>query len=488
MCGFLFVSQNQNEISEDEFERTVDLQVWRGPDAKSVLVSAGGSVMFGHNRLSIIDPYSRSNQPMKSECGRYTIVYNGEIYNHLSVRDELGLSCITASDTETLLAGFQKLGLKILDYIDGMFAFVVYDHSESCWYAARDRFGIKPLFIFRDKNKVVIGSEAGAIAKMLNLTTDSESIKEWKLLRRPVPGYSFFENLQEFPPASYCSSEMNHFETYWELLPAEEPYSQGVFNSLLEESVKEHQLSDVENVSLLSGGIDSALITLLSDVGRAYSVGSKSNNEFEGANESASVSNVELKEVVVDEVLLDSTWRKLIQLRGEPLSVPNEGLIYLVCMQMDSTEKVVLTGEGADELLFGYDGIFRWALKDEWEGEVAFLRRYGYALDVQPSRRSIEYVRKLKKSKSVIEFVEDFFWFFHLPGLLRRMDFASMAASKEARVPFVSRKLAEYMYRRPHQVKINQVESKIPARSFALSVGLSGAVARKKIGFSATTI
>jgi len=263
------------------------------------------------------------------------------------------------------------------------------------------------------------------------------------------------------------------------------PFSQERFEELLSDSIRKHELSNVENVSLLSAGLDSAVITAVSSVTRSYSIGMPHNHEFEGAADTAAVLGRTLQKVTITPQELREAWVKLTRMRGEPLSLPNEGLIYSVCKEMAPMEKVVLTGEGADELLFGYDGIFRWSLTEPWRGLEDFLVRYGYAEKPVPTPRMIEYFDALRAGKNNVEFLEDLFYQLHLPGLLRRMDFSSMAASKEARVPFVSKALIQYMYRRPHQIKIVGEESKLPLRIFARHLGLHGALARKKIGFSA---
>ena len=151
---------------------------------------------------------------------------------------------------------------------------------------------------------------------------------------------------------------------------------------------------------------------------------------------------------------------------------------------MKNNEKVVLTGEGADELLFGYDRIFRWALECQSFDLSTFFDKYGYSTNDKSSRLE-NYILNLSHGKSVIHFLEDFFYQVHLPGLLRRMDFASMAASKEARVPFVNKNIIEYLYRLSPEIKINNTHSKIPLRNLCKKLNLNGALNRKKIGFSA---
>lgn len=164
-------------------------------------------VALGHCRLSVIDPNPRSNQPMVSECLRYYILLNGEIYNHKELRKSLDLVCKTSSDTETLLNGYIKIGKKIFSLIDGMFAVVIYDSLENKWIAARDAFGIKPLFISTNNDGTIISSEAATIARLIKATPSKESINEWEIIRRPLPGYSFFESVIEVLPGTVLTSD-----------------------------------------------------------------------------------------------------------------------------------------------------------------------------------------------------------------------------------------------------------------------------------------
>lgn len=486
MCGILFVHHHTNKvITKDIFFKALDSQKWRGPDSQNSYFSNDMKFLMGHNRLAIIDPSSKANQPMFSKDGRYAIIYNGEIYNHKEIRKNLDIKCATDSDTETILEGYSKIGDEIFNILDGMFALIIVDFKNGTWVAARDPFGIKPLFYATDAHgNFFLGSESSVLAKLIKSKPCFDAIAEWKIIRRPLPGKSFFELVNELLPGHLLKSDSSS-EKYWTLIPSKESFSQSKFEEILIESVKMHELSDVKNVSLLSGGLDSAVIAKLSSVKKTYCVGLNGNNEFQGAKETAKNIDKKIDLISLDSGQLKMLWVELSKLKGEPISLPNEGLIYLVCNSMDKSEKVVLTGEGADEILFGYDNIFRWAIGNEWPGADVFLKKYGYSDNTAVTSRLREYIENLKLNKSNIEFVEDFFFQVHLPGLLRRMDFAAMAASKEARVPFVTKKVVEYMYRRSANIKIDENLSKIPLRNFAKKLGLNGALNRRKIGFSA---
>jgi asparagine synthase (glutamine-hydrolysing) len=485
MCGLLFVKAREG-INRELVAAALQKQKWRGPDAEGV--QQFGDVFLAHQRLSVLDLSHAADQPMASRCGRYIILFNGEIYNHNELRRRLGLTCRTGCDTETIVEGFASYGTDIFDLLDGMFALVVVDIRSGEWWAARDRFGIKPLFIYETGGTVVLSSETVSIRALVPCTVSSDAIEEWKLIRRPVPGYTYFTEISEVLPGAI----LHNGRTVGRLsiaprLQSVADFDQAAIETLLTESVRDHELSDVNNVCLLSGGIDSSIIAALSTAQRAYTVGLPHNNEFDAAAETAAQLGKELVKVEVSEQALMDSWRTLISLRGEPLSVPNEGLIYMVCKAMQPSEKVVLTGEGADELFFGYDRIFRSAATEEVPfTRDDFYRQYCYALNPNRAPRLVSLIDDLWRDKSNIEFVEDFFLAVHLPGLLRRMDGASMAASKEARVPFVAMQLARYMYRRPVTTKIDAHASKIPLRRFAEHLNLHGALNRPKIGFSST--
>ncbi len=485
MCGLLFIKSRKG-IDRELVAAALQKQQWRGPDVARV--EQLGDLFLAHQRLSILDLSHAADQPMTSSCGRYTILFNGEIYNHIELRRRLGLACRTGCDTETIVEGFASYGTNIFDLLDGMFALVVVDTRSGDWWAARDRFGIKPLYIYESSGAVILSSETVSIRALVPCTVSRDAIEEWKLIRRPVPGHTYFTEICEVLPGSILHN--GRIVGRLSILPdnlGAADFNQADIETLLRESVRDHELSDVDNVCLLSGGIDSSIIAALSNTRRAYTVGLPQNNEFDAAAETAAQLGKELVKVEVSEKELMDSWKTLITLRGEPLSVPNEGLIYMVCKAMLPSEKVVLTGEGADELFFGYDRIFRLAANDDVPfTRHDFYRLYCYALNPDRAPRLMSLIDDLWRDKSNIEFVEDFFLTVHLPGLLRRMDGASMAASKEARVPFVTMQLADYMYRRSVTTKIDALASKIPLRRFAERLNLHGVLNRPKIGFSST--
>ena len=486
MCGLLYLDQlpGADALGRDTVRAALQRQHWRGPDATGHVVLADGRFHLGHNRLAIVDPAPHADQPLASSDGRYLIVFNGEIYNHRELREQYRLTTRTRADTEVIVAGYAAHGEAFLRELEGMFAFVIHDTVANTWVAARDALGIKPLFIHRGARRTILASEAATIAALTGASPDAQSLAEWRLIRRPVPGRSFFVGIDEVLPGQVLHSD-GRTSRVWQLAQRNDRFDDDAFGKLLQRIVHEHERSDVSNVALLSGGIDSAVIMALSDVRKAYTVGLDTSNEFADAADTATALGRELETVGLRASDLTGTWRTLTRLRGEPLAVPNEGLIYAACAAMGPNEKVVLTGEGADELLFGYDRLYRWALDQPHLDPAAFLARYGYSDTEAPTPRLLSLLGELAEGQRAIDAVEDFFFTVHLPGLLRRMDFASMAASKEARVPFADRRLVDYCYRAPSASRLDAQHAKLPLRALLDRIGLTGPLNRSKIGFAA---
>jgi asparagine synthase (glutamine-hydrolysing) len=485
MCGILFIDQPEAPgLDAAMATRLLERQRWRGPDAMHLLTLDSGRVHLGHNRLAIVDPGPRADQPMRCPAQRHTLVFNGEIYNFRALRRQFNLPTRTESDSETLLLGYALHGEDFLERLEGMYAFVIHDAHTRRWVAGRDGLGIKPMYLSRRGGRTVIASEPAVVAQAVQAGVDAESVAEWRLIRRPVPGRSFFEGVDELLPGTLLRSDGSS-RRLWALQRRADRFDPEQFEATLREVVHEHEMGDVSQAALLSGGIDSSLILALSRTGQAYSVGLPGNNEFAPAAETAGQLARQLTTVVVDEDALRDRWRRLVHLRGEPLALPNEGLIHAVCSAMRPDEKVVLTGEGADELMFGYDRLVRWALQNPRPDPAAFLSRYGYSDRQAPTARLVDLLLRLSDGVRTIDFVEDFFFHVHLPGLLRRMDFAAMAASREARVPFADRRLVALCYRTDAAERIDARDSKLPLRRLLVKLGVLGPLHRPKVGFTA---
>lgn len=351
----------------------------RGPDAGGNIVEDGWALVF--RRLSILDPRHEADQPMKDPDGRYTLVFNGEIYNFQGLRDQLqaeGVVFRTNGDTEVLLQGFIRWGERVVEKLEGMFAFVIVDHRAKRITAARDPFGIKPLYLRKIGQTIGLASEmrpllrlaAGepdpvAVSELLTFGWAAGSLSNVKGIDRVLPGtiLSFKTDGSEFKQRRY----KDMLDT---LQPGEalsEADALELISSALEKSLKDHLVSDVGYTLQLSGGVDSSLLTVLA------------RKETDGALHSFGIDlgDYELNEkewrdkVVTDERLIhhevpmraaefaDALPRAVHHMEGP---VPHGGCVMLMrlCDEIKKTSKVVLTGEGADELFGGYERYALW--------------------------------------------------------------------------------------------------------------------------------
>lgn len=482
MSGFIFCSTSTHNTSDLEVSRALAGIAWRGPDHQNIK-KINKNTILAHCELIVTEKDKNKKQPYCSIDNRYYIVFDGRIYNSEEIKKTFELSTDINTDDQIVLECFIKYGRDIFQHLDGTFALVIYDATLNEWHAVRDCFGSRPLFIFEQEEKTIISSEASAIANLINGRLCRISLDEWKLIRRPTPGFSYYEDIYEVLPGTIINSKQEKIN-YWKPKSNANNFEQKVFEQLLFGSIKTQSDAHEQQASLLSGGVDSAVITALSSVKKSYSIGLTNNNEFLESKETASEINANLEFIEINYQELTRLWTELVSTRREPLSLPNEGLIFEGCRKISSKFKIIFSGEGADELLFGYDRIFRWAYTKEKPNILDFLKKYGYS-DISPSKRLKSYLESMAAGKSNIEFVEDFFYQVHLPGLLRRIDFSSAVAQTEVRTPFVSKTLVEYLYRRPADIKINQKESKIPLRKFAQKIGITSALSRNKVGFSA---
>lgn len=490
MCGLLAVFQpDYNQINYADFKAALQKQEFRGPDFSDVKTFSDGQCLLGHNRLIIRDKSERSNQPVLSADGRYALVYNGEIYNCRELKELFNLRAESGSDTLIMLEGLIKFGENFIRALDGMFAFFFYDVVTKSFLAARDPIGIKPLYYRQLGKGVIFSSEVVSITSLVGGITDAESFREWEHFRRPCPGATFFEGITEVLPGHlWKNSGMSQF---WKRSKC---YDSVSLHSEVMSSISSHLVSDAPVCSFFSSGLDSAVISRVSGVPVGYCIGMTDSNEFSAARKSSAETKVDFVEIEVYENAILDAWDFLTRLKGEPLYVPNEALLYLGCKSFSHDEKVVLTGEGADELFWGYDGLFKAANVAERCGLTGsdfvfkFLEMYSYGKDPflwEYCPRVTGFCVALSHDKSPLEFLEDFLFEFHLPGLLRRMDFCTMAAGIEARVPYCTKRLAEKLFRPNYKDRIRGTDTKLPLRKMARRLHLKSAAASKKISFNA---
>lgn len=372
MCGIAGILSLKNDLTPshlNRLEKSLQLQAHRGPDAKSIW--ANSKVALGHNRLSIIDLSSSANQPFYNEDLGLTIVFNGEIYNYLSLKKELkslGYHFITTSDTEVLLAAFRHYGKTICEHLIGMFAFVIYDHQNQSVFAARDRFGEKPFFYIHTDEEFLFASELGALAELYTraLTINQSAVVDLMENMFINPHHSIYSEVSIFPPGSQMvldGDDLN-FSTYYSF-PKQVTSSIGFTSlkkqvkSLLYDIVDQELHADVPVATFLSSGIDSSVISAIAKeikpdiLAVTMSTGDPSSDETADAKEFAKKLNIRQEVVHVDPGAL-SILAKLFK-SIQPLADASVIPTHLVTEAVSKHTKVMLSGDAGDEVFGSYN-------------------------------------------------------------------------------------------------------------------------------------
>jgi len=396
MCGIAGIIQaGRGQYMREHIQRMTDSLAHRGPECDGFWESREGQALFGHRRLAIIDLSDEARQPMAfhsvqssgSLLHRYSLVFNGAIYNYIELRDELkkkGYSFKTNSDTEVLLAAYDHYGDECVERFEGMFAFGIWDEEEKEFFAARDRFGEKPLFYHFDGKHLIFGSEmksiwAVGIERKPNLQMFFNFLTIGYADNPGRPEETFYQNISRLPPASRLffdpvSLELE-IEKYWELDPSIQSKSINDdeathrFDELFTASVKRRLRSDVAIGTSLSGGIDSSsVLAKVSSLNSSKPISSFTaifpgfeNDESKFAAEVAHTfgSNHNTIEISVDDLVDD--WRTFLYHQEEPFGSASAYAQYKVfeaAKQQGVT--VLLDGQGADETLAGYSKYYKW--------------------------------------------------------------------------------------------------------------------------------
>lgn len=373
MCGFIGCVHDKSQVFSDgqkqQFENMNNVITHRGPDDDGYFYDS--HVQFGFRRLSIIDIES-GHQPLHFENERYWIIFNGEIYNYVELREELlaeGITFATSSDTEVIIALYSHLKEKAVEKLRGMFAFVIWDKVEKTLYGARDPFGIKPFFFFDDGEKTFFASEKKSILLALQNDVLNYDSLQYYLTYQFVPEpYTMSEGISKLEPGHYFTKKIGsemEIKRYWKahFHPVRKSESDFVkeIKDVLFDSVKIHMRSDVPVGSFLSGGIDSSIIASIAKefhpAIKTFSVGFDHNgfSEIDVAKETADKLGVEnISYIITPEEYMNEV-PKIMWHMDDPLADPACVPLYFVAREARKHVTVVLSGEGADELFGGYN-------------------------------------------------------------------------------------------------------------------------------------
>lgn len=551
MCGIagIWSISADSESAASLMEEMTQRQVHRGPDTGGIIRCK--NVYLGHRRLSIIDLDSRSNQPIKDLSGNYFLIFNGEIYNYLELKTQLksryDISFTTTSDTEVLLYGLKHEGENFIQKLNGFFAFAFYDTLKNEILLARDRYGIKPLYYSDQKNHFLFASELKSVIKGIeHVSIDQQSLFNYlqlsyipapntivKEVKKLEPGYLLSINSKGIKKRSYYKVDLP--EKY------EQHIGVGAFREKLKDSVELRLRADVPVGTFLSGGLDSSVISLLASRKRekisAFSVGFPDQPFYDESPDAKKIADqLQLNHHVLEltESDIDSQVGAILDSFDEPFADSSAILVNLISKFAREHVKVVLSGDGADEIMGGYNK-HRAMLHSLDKNFINFFLRSGsHALSLFPesrSKASLNQIRKLKRyakglklpltdryeqwasftekqevQKLLREDVkghdldisidpEDFNSVLKADmklvlanDMLHKVDLMSMRHSLEVRVPFLDHNLVDYLFTVPASEKLDKKSGKNIMRKAFEKDFPSAFFTKKKKGFEAPLV
>lgn len=510
MCGIAgIVRTNLEPASNIIVQNMLNAIAHRGPDGQGVINL--GPVVFGHRRLAIIDLSNHGAQPIQTEDGRYTLTFNGEIYNFRELRAELeskGKVFQSRSDSEVLLKAFAEWGLKALNKLNGMFAFAIWDKLEKMFYLVRDRYGIKPVYYCKLNYSFTFASEIKAFPAHPEFSTQmsEEGLFEYLAFQNFYSDRTLFKNVHILPAGHYLSLNLNQtnavpvISQYWDFCfeepinPKSEQDYTDELDFLFKQSISRQLVSDVDVGSYLSGGMDSGSITALAAQEfpgiKTFTCGfdlnsvsgfERSFDERAAAEHLSYLFKTEHYEMVLKASDMERVMPKLMWHLEEPRvgqSYPN----FYIAQLASKFCKVVLSGSGGDELFGGYPWRYYHGLTDQnFDTFANQYSRYWQRLVpqgqveplVEPIKDKVKHLSALDIFKNVFSnkankrtlYPEDCInhalyleakTFLH--GLLVMEDKLSMAHGLEARVPFLDNDLVDFAMKLPVKLKLASIE------------------------------
>lgn len=538
MCGFVGYI-NKEKDKKENIKKMADLIAHRGPDSEGYYYDEQIALAF--RRLSIID-LDGGSQPIYNEDKTKVIVFNGEIYNYIPLKEELiknGHVFTTKTDTEVLLHGYEQWQEKLLDKIRGMFAFVIYDIKTEELFAARDFYGIKPFYYAQMEDTFLFGSEIKSFLIHPNFKKElNEKMLEYYLtFQYSASKETFFKNVYKLMPGHYLKYKNGKLKIkkYYEVKFHEdntktyEEWKEGLKDHL-EDSIQAHKISDVEVGSFLSSGVDSSYVAVRSNVDKTFTVGFN-NEEYSEISYAKDLSKTIDKKNISKVITKEEYFKNLpniLYYMDEPLADPSAIALYFVAKTASENVKVSLSGEGADEIFGGYN-IYQEPLTLQWYYKVPYPVRsaIGFLAGFLPKKRGINFfIRRGKKledrfvgnafifdNKEIkqillnkpqtngfqeltkpyydkvkdkdditkMQYIDFNFWL--IGDILLKADKMSMANSLEVRVPFLDRPLIDYALGLPTDFKTDKYKTKKIFRDIASEVLDAKVSNKKKLGF-----
>lgn len=528
MCGIICIAgKNTEKIDASKISSMLASLSRRGPDDHGTL--SFPLCTLGQTRLSIIDLAS-GHQPMRDNTRDMAITFNGEIYNYIELRKELetkGYTFSTNSDTEVILKAYQEYGEECPKYLDGMFAFAIWDNEKEELFMARDRFGEKPLFYaFDDEQNLIIASEIKAIFATGGIkgVIDYGAIDNYLHLLYVPPYKTIYKNIFPILPAHTAIYKNNRLSTkrYWEMpyapIDINEDEAIAKTKDLLDKAVKKRMIADVEIGAFLSGGVDSSIITYLANQHagkplKSFSAGFEDHiNELPFAREAAQIAKTDHHELQMNVNLAD-TLKKVCAYFDEPFADSSSIPQFLISEFASKKVKVVLSGDGADELFLGYgwywkqfitggmervrrllkrqniSQLFTFNALEDHTNYIAHMNRFERLLLWKDKRNANTIFKKFfgrSEKLPPLEQIDVFDLNMFLPGdILTKVDRCSMMTSLEVRSPFLDHELAEFVFNLPLEYKMSKKGSKLILKKAYRDIFGDRFLNRRKQGFSA---
>ena len=501
MCGIVVIGNYQKDVphQKEQMKKMASLLQYRGPDEEGISITQ--HCLMAHRRLSIID-LKTGQQPLvyHYQDKVYRICYNGEIYNMINIKNklvELGFSFSTTSDTEVLIVSYIAWKEKCLDYLEGIFAFVIDDGEKL--FIARDPLGVKPLFYTIDHQTIVIASEVKCLLQYRGKAiVDQQGVKELLGLGPSLtPGHTIYKNIYSLRPAHYMYFHNEaHIHRYWMLEEKEhtDNFKETVFHvkHLVIESIQKQLLSDVPISTMLSGGLDSSIITAIAsqyinDLS-TYSITYEDQEKyFQSYAYQTTMDDDYIEEmihryhsnhhkIILTQTDLINTLKEALIARDMPGMADIDSSFLLFSEQISQHHKVCLSGECADEIFGGYPWFYKPELYHQpyfpwmrdldlkislFNENVQSLHLKDYI--IQRYQESLDEINTTDQKKQLIYLNTQ--WF--MQTLLTRADSQTMRSSIEVRVPFASRDILQYLYNMPnHYMFYNHEEKGILRKAF----------------------
>lgn len=538
MCGFVGFTGEVNN-SNEVLKNMLDTIVHRGPDSSGTYNDK--EISIGFRRLSIVD-LANGSQPMFNEDNSLVLVFNGEIYNSKIIRENLiksGHIFKTTTDSEILLHGYEEYGENLLQKLRGMYAFVIWDKNKKRIFGARDIFGIKPFYYCKMNGTFMFGSEIKSFLKHPHFKKElnRNALEQYLSFQYSPYLETFFKGVFKLPPAHYFIYENNQMKIkkYYEIKFEErkdlslEEWVENIEQVFLN-SVKAHKISDVEVGSLLSSGIDSSYIASSAEVDKTFTVGFSQDgyNEISYAKDLSGYLGIKNFNKIITEYEWWETFNKVQYQMDEPLADPSAVALYFACNEASKHVKVILSGEGADEIFGGYN-VYKDPVDNAAYEKLPFILRHFIALifslfgerkgfnyfirrgqKVEDRFIGNAYIFKKKQRDKILrnptlkegpesickpffdmvkhkddvtkmQFLDLNMW---LPGdILLKADKMSMANSIELRVPFLDKKVLELATQIPRKFRVNKKNTKYALRLAALKKIPAKVASKKKLGF-----